>query len=66
MLAGRKVDPRWIPTDPLMEISHAIRKQGALTCGNCHGPAGVMDWKALGYTDAEAAKLADVESPSRE
>ncbi len=63
VLAGRKVDPRWIPTDPLMEISHAIRKDGALTCGNCHGPAGVLDWKALGYTDAEAAKLAEDRKP---
>jgi hypothetical protein len=58
VLAGRNVEPRWIPTDPLMEISHAIRKDGALSCGNCHGPSGVLDWKGLGYTDAEVAKLA--------
>lgn len=46
-----------------MEISHAIRKDGALTCNNCHGPAGVMDWKALGYTDAETATLSAARKP---
>lgn len=55
--ALRKVEPRWIPQDASLEISHAIRKNGALTCRNCHGPAGVLDWKALGYTDDEAASL---------
>ncbi len=28
--AGRQVDPRWIPTDAMLEISHAIRLEGAL------------------------------------
>lgn len=52
-----KVEPRWIPNDASLEISHAIRKTGALTCGNCHDPNGVLDWKALGYTEAEAERL---------
>ena len=56
--AGRNVEPRWIPTDALMEIDHAIRKDGALTCTNCHGVAGVLDWRQLGYTESEAARLA--------
>ena len=47
-----KVDPRWIPTDANMEISHAVRRDGALTCQSCHSENGVLDWKALGY-DAE-------------
>ena len=53
----KKVEPRWIPQDASLEISHAIRKQGALTCKNCHGPNGVLSWKQLGYTDEEAASL---------
>jgi len=55
--AGKKVEPRWLPTDAMMEINHAIRLDGALTCDNCHGPSGVMDWRALGYTREEFDKL---------
>ena len=44
------VEPRWIPTDAMMEISHAIRCEEALTCADCHSPDGVLDWKALGYS----------------
>ena len=36
--AGRNVEARWLPTDAMLEISHAIRRDGALTCDNCHGP----------------------------
>jgi hypothetical protein len=56
-LALKRVEPRWIPTDALMEINHAIRREGALTCPSCHGPTGVLDWSELGYTAAEAGKL---------
>ena len=58
MLEG-KVEPRWIPNDAGMEISHAIRLEGALTCANCHTSNGVLDWKALGYTEDEIAALAE-------
>ena len=57
MRAGKKVEPRWLPTDAMLEISHAIRREGALTCDDCHGPAGVMDWEALGYTPEEIEEL---------
>jgi hypothetical protein len=60
----KKVEPRWIPQDASLEISHAIRKKGALTCNNCHGPNGVLDWKALGYSDEEAANLRNIDAPS--
>jgi hypothetical protein len=56
--AGKQVEPRWMPTDAMLEISHGIRLEGALDCADCHGPDGVMDWMALGYTEAEAAELA--------
>jgi len=47
--AGRRVEPRWIPTDAMLEISHGVRREGALTCGRCHGADGVLDWVGLGY-----------------
>ncbi len=53
----KRVEPRWIPQDALLEISHAIRKDGALTCNNCHSKNGVMDFKALGYTPEEVEAL---------
>ncbi|MBN2009033.1 nitrite reductase [candidate division KSB1 bacterium] len=53
VVSGKHVEPRWLPADAMLEISHSIRKDGALTCGNCHSPSGVLDWKALGYTDDE-------------
>jgi len=61
VLNNKKVEPRWIPNDAMLEISHAIRRKGALTCSNCHNPNGVLDWKDLGYTDKEIESL--VENP---
>jgi hypothetical protein len=35
--AGRKMEPRWLPTDAMLEISHAIRPASeALACAACH------------------------------
>ncbi len=53
----RQVEARWIPQDALLEASHAIRREGALTCKSCHSPFGVMDFKALGYDDSEVESL---------
>ncbi len=55
--AGRKVAPRWLPTDAMLEISHAIRRDGALQCADCHGPQGILDWRQLGYTAEEINEL---------
>jgi len=55
--AGKQVEPRWLPTDAMLEISHAIRRDGALTCNDCHGVGGLMDWPALGYTPQEIDNL---------
>lgn len=52
-----KVEPRWIPMDASMEISHAIRKDGAFTCVNCHSPKGILDFAALGYPQDEIETL---------
>ncbi len=56
--AGKNMEARWLPTAARMEISHAIRLEGALSCDDCHGPHGVMDWQALGYTPQEIDELA--------
>jgi len=56
--AGRNIEARWLPTDAMLEISHAIRLEGALNCGDCHGPDGVLDWQELGYTADEIVELA--------
>ena len=60
-LAMKNVEARWIPTDALLEISHAVRREGALSCPTCHGRDSVMDWKGLGYTDAEIKRLNGVD-----
>ena len=57
VLAGVNVEPRWLPTDAMLEISHGIRLEGALSCDDCHGSSGVMDWVALGYTQVEIDEL---------
>ncbi|MFZ1685515.1 MAG: hypothetical protein WAU88_15465 [Candidatus Zixiibacteriota bacterium] len=54
---NHQVEARWIPQDASLEISHAIRKTGALTCANCHATNGVMDFASLGYDPAEIAAL---------
>ncbi len=57
---GKNTEPRWLPTDAMLEISHAIRLEGALDCTDCHGQQGVLDWKGLGYTEKEIAELETV------
>ncbi len=51
------VEPRWIPVDAALEISHAIRRDGALTCNSCHSQNSVLDFKELGYDEEEIADL---------
>jgi hypothetical protein len=50
---GESMEPRWMPMEAAMEVSHAIRRVGALTCESCHTNDGVLDWTALGYTEDE-------------
>ncbi len=52
-----KVEARWIPQDASLEINHAIRRKGALSCADCHAPDGVFDWKSLGYTQQQLEVL---------
>lgn len=55
----KTAEPRWIPNDAMLEISHAIRREGALTCTDCHSKDGVLDWRALGYTEERAEMLSE-------
>lgn len=57
VVALEKVEPRWIPQDAGIEISHAIRRKGALTCDQCHSESGVLNWADLGYTGEEISVL---------
>jgi len=40
----------FIETDMVWKVNHmVVPKQQALSCNECHGAQGRMDWKALGY-----------------
>lgn len=54
---GNKIEPRWLPQTAMLEISHAIRKDGAYSCNDCHSKSGILDWEALGYTKSEIESL---------
>jgi len=41
--------------------NHLVVKSGALTCTKCHTIGGVLDFKALGYSDKEITKLTNPE-----
>lgn len=45
------------PTGSFISLSHAIKKTGALSCNDCHSPAGVLNFTALNYPPAEAVRL---------
>jgi len=53
----RNVEARWIPMDASLEISHAIRREGALTCNRCHSENSILDFEGLGYSQDEIEKL---------
>jgi len=57
--AGRNIEARWIPHDACLEIDHAIRREGALGCADCHSPWSVLDFRSLGYSEEEIAALSE-------
>lgn len=66
-LPNNPMDPTYNPAAPPTEVtgsfislSHAIKRNGALTCADCHSPAGVMDFKALSYAPEQAVYLQTV------
>ena len=41
----------WVETDMYWNVNHmVVPKNKALTCSDCHGAKGRLDWKALGYS----------------
>ena len=38
-------------------ISHLVTKKKALSCENCHAANGILNFKALGYSDYEIQHL---------
>jgi len=63
-LPNNPMDPTYDAAAPPTEItgsfislSHAIKRQGALRCTDCHSPNGVMDFKALSYPPQEVTRL---------
>lgn len=42
------------PTGSFVSLSHAIKRNGALKRNDCHSPAGVLDYRVLGYTPEQA------------
>ena len=63
-LPNNPMDPTYNPTAPPTEVtgsfislSHAIKRDGALRCADCHSTAGVMNFKGLSYGPDKAAYL---------
>jgi hypothetical protein len=66
-LPNNPMDPTFNPTAPPTEVtgsfislSHAIKRQGALRCADCHSTSGVMDFKALSYSPEDVTRLQNV------
>ncbi|MCL6472279.1 MAG: hypothetical protein K6T91_05640 [Firmicutes bacterium] len=51
-------EPKWIPlkSNKVQQLDHQIQKIG-VKCNDCHAKKGIMDFKALGYTDQEIEEL---------
>lgn len=51
---------KWKPLGETLyfSLNHQVApKSGALQCNACHNPSGVLDFKALGYSDEQIQKL---------
>lgn len=66
-LPNNPMDPTFDPTAPptqvtgsFISLSHAIKRNGALRCQDCHAPGGVMDFKALSFPPERVAYLQNV------
>ncbi|HLP77396.1 MAG TPA: tetrathionate reductase family octaheme c-type cytochrome [Candidatus Paceibacterota bacterium] len=66
-MPNNPMDPLFNPLAPPTEatgsfisLSHAIKRNGALNCNDCHSPNSVLDFKALSYTSDRAAFLKSV------
>ena len=48
-------------TGSFITVSHAIKKQGALSCDDCHAENGRLDFAALGYSEERQMRLKSVQ-----
>lgn len=51
-----EVEPRWMRQMGTLMINHGIQREGH-GCRDCHSPNGIMDFRALGYSEERAASL---------
>ena len=56
---ARNAEPGWQTI--YFGSNHLVTRSKALNCINCHGVNGVLDFRALGYSDAEIQKLTNPE-----
>jgi hypothetical protein len=63
-LPNNPMDPTYDPkadpthaTGSFISLSHAIKREGALNCGDCHSSTGVLDYRVLGFDAARTARL---------
>ena len=52
----KNIEPHWMRQMGTLMVNHGIQKEGR-DCKDCHAPKGIMDFKALGYTEARAKDL---------
>ncbi|MBN2328966.1 MAG: hypothetical protein JXR73_17635 [Candidatus Omnitrophica bacterium] len=50
------MDPTTV-TGSFISLNHAIKREGALTCENCHSSQSVLNFKALHFSDERAREL---------
>ncbi len=50
-------------TGSFVSLSHAIKREGALQCADCHSSKSVLDFPALQYSSARAAELKSLDVP---
>ena len=66
-LPNNPMDPTFDPSAPptqatgsFISLSHAVKREGALTCNDCHSTASVLNFKALNYSPSQTAYLETV------
>jgi hypothetical protein len=57
--SGRRYSGAWKPNeyDVYFQLSHGVTLERSLQCNDCHSPSGLLDFKALGYSEEKAKEL---------
>jgi len=53
---GSTADPTQV-TGSFISLSHAVKREGALSCQDCHSANSVLDFKALSFSQAQTERL---------